>query len=160
MSDITIKISAGRAFPNCRAEVLLRVASEIEKSIGTPGEGFKFFLHTVVSGAMASGCSEEKFLATMLYVWRAAAAARASTAVAHLCRANPFPTGARTRPSRSRHQGHAFTVTVGYDLAGRPREIFADTSKAGTELAHMIANACIVINLALQRGAARRRRIS
>lgn len=83
MSDNTIEISAGCACPNCRAEVLLRVAREIEKSFGTPGGGFNLVLHTVVSGAMASGCSEEKFLATMRNAWRALAAARASTAVAH-----------------------------------------------------------------------------
>lgn len=83
MSGETIEISAGCACPGCRAEVLLRVASEIEKSFGTPGGGFNLVLHAVVSGAMASGCSEEKFLATMLGVWRAAAAARASTEVVH-----------------------------------------------------------------------------
>lgn len=66
----------------------------------------------------------------------------------------PLPARRQNETFSLRHQGHAFTVTVGYDPAGRPREVFADTSKAGTELAHMIADACVIISLALQCGVA------
>lgn len=50
------------------------------------------------------------------------------------------------------HAGHRFTVTVGYDAAGCPAEVFADGAKIGTDMAHMIADACVVISLALQHG--------
>lgn len=45
-----------------------------------------------------------------------------------------------------------FTVTVGFDLTGRPREVFADGAKIGTDIGHIIADACVVISLALQHG--------
>ena len=48
--------------------------------------------------------------------------------------------------------GFTFTVTVGFDLEGRPREVFADGVKIGTDLGHLIADACVVISLALQHG--------
>jgi hypothetical protein len=50
------------------------------------------------------------------------------------------------------HAGHRFTVTVGYDAAGCPAEVFADGAKIGTDMAHSIADACVVISLALQHG--------
>lgn len=51
-----------------------------------------------------------------------------------------------------RHMGHSFTVTVGYDLGGRPLEVFADGAKIGTDMGHIISDACVVISLALQHG--------
>lgn len=51
------------------------------------------------------------------------------------------------------HGGHAFTVTVGYDLTGRVREVFAGGTRIGTDLAHVIADACVALSLALQHGA-------
>lgn len=48
------------------------------------------------------------------------------------------------------HGGHRFSVTVGFDLDGRPLEVFADgrTSHMG----QMIADACVAVSLALQHG--------
>lgn len=48
--------------------------------------------------------------------------------------------------------GFAFTVTVGFDLSGRPLEVFADGVKIGTDIGHMVSDACVVISLALQHG--------
>lgn len=49
-------------------------------------------------------------------------------------------------------QGHAFTVTVGYDLAGMPREVFSDMAKAGSAMQAVLADACVLISIALQHG--------
>lgn len=50
------------------------------------------------------------------------------------------------------HAGFRFTVTVGFDLDGRPKEVFADGTRIGTDLAHVISDACVVLSLALQHG--------
>lgn len=48
--------------------------------------------------------------------------------------------------------GHAFTVTIGFDPAtGAPMEVFADTTKGG-QMAATLADACVVISIALQHG--------
>lgn len=60
------------------------------------------------------------------------------------------------RPSETfvlSHGGHEFSVTVGYSLDGRPLEVFAGGSKIGTDVGHILADACVVISLALQHGA-------
>lgn len=54
--------------------------------------------------------------------------------------------------TRIDHAGFVFTVTVGFDLSGRPREVFADGAKIGTDIGHIISDACVVISLALQHG--------
>lgn len=57
------------------------------------------------------------------------------------------------RPSRTLElsfAGHAFSVTVGMDLTGRPLEVFADGRTS--QLGHTIADACVAISLALQHG--------
>lgn len=48
--------------------------------------------------------------------------------------------------------GFSFSVTVGFDLTGRPLEVFADGVKVGTDIGHIISDACVVISLALQHG--------
>ena len=47
--------------------------------------------------------------------------------------------------------GHPITVTVGYDLTGLPREVFANTSRGG-DMAATLADACVLISIALQHG--------
>lgn len=59
------------------------------------------------------------------------------------------------RPALTReieHAGHRFSVTIGFDLTGRPREVFAGGSRIGTDLGHMIADHCVTVSLALQHG--------
>ena len=51
------------------------------------------------------------------------------------------------------YNGHEVTATVGYTTDGRPLEVFASVAKTGTEIAHMVADACVIISLALQHGA-------
>lgn len=49
---------------------------------------------------------------------------------------------------------HHFAVSFGFDLAtGRVNEVFADLP-GGSDMAAVVADACIVISLALQHGAA------
>ena len=47
--------------------------------------------------------------------------------------------------------GHPITVTVGLRLDGSPAEVFADTPRGG-DLQASIADACVLISLALQHG--------
>lgn len=57
------------------------------------------------------------------------------------------------RPAETRelcHQGQRFTVTVGFDLTGRPLEVFADGRTS--QLGHAISDACVAVSLALQHG--------
>lgn len=50
--------------------------------------------------------------------------------------------------------GHAFTVTIGLDPATwAPVEVFADTLKGG-DMAAALADACVVVSIALQHGIA------
>lgn len=46
-------------------------------------------------------------------------------------------------------QDHQITVTVGFDLAGCPREVFADAKRGGAMQA-TLADACVLISIALQ----------
>lgn len=49
-------------------------------------------------------------------------------------------------------QGHPFSVTVGIDpRTGKPAEVFADTEKGG-QMQATIADACVLISIALQHG--------
>lgn len=47
-------------------------------------------------------------------------------------------------------QGWPYFICVGYDDAGRPREVFADGSKQGSDMQAVMRDACIVISIALQ----------
>ena len=48
--------------------------------------------------------------------------------------------------------GHEFSVTIGLDpVTARPAEVFADTAKGG-QMQATIADACVVISIALQHG--------
>lgn len=61
------------------------------------------------------------------------------------------------RPNRTlalSHGDFAFTLTIGFDLDGCPREVFADGQRIGSGVAHVISDACVVISLALQHGCA------
>ena len=48
---------------------------------------------------------------------------------------------------------HSFTAAIGFDPAdGRPREVFLDGAKVGTEMAAILDDASVVLSLALQHG--------
>lgn len=46
----------------------------------------------------------------------------------------------------------AFTATVGFDECGRPREVFMTAGKEGSMLNALLADAAVVISIALQHG--------
>ena len=47
--------------------------------------------------------------------------------------------------------GHAFTVTIGFDADGQPREVFADNAKG--DMQAVISDACVWASIAMQFGA-------
>jgi hypothetical protein len=47
-------------------------------------------------------------------------------------------------------RGAPLTVCVGFDDAGAPREVFVDGPREGSDIQHLLADACVVISLALQ----------
>ena len=42
------------------------------------------------------------------------------------------------------------TVTIGYDADGVAREVFANGPKEGSDMLHVISDACVIISIALQ----------
>lgn len=62
-------------------------------------------------------------------------------------------------PARRQNRTHEITayggrwrVCVGYDGAGRAREVFMDGERVGSEVAHLLSDACVAISVALQHG--------
>jgi hypothetical protein len=60
-------------------------------------------------------------------------------------------------PSRRRCETHAIdwrgaplTVCIGFDDGGAPREVFVDGPREGSDIQHQLADACVVISIALQ----------
>ena len=51
------------------------------------------------------------------------------------------------------HDGSRFAISIGYDGAGRAREVFISGSKSGSGLEAILNDASIAISLALQHGA-------
>ena len=51
-------------------------------------------------------------------------------------------------------QATTYTVTVGFHLDGTPAEVFADGPKTGSAMQALLADACVVVSLALQHGIA------
>jgi hypothetical protein len=49
--------------------------------------------------------------------------------------------------------GHPITVTVGLRVDGSPAEVFADSARGG-DMAATLADACVLISIALQHGIA------
>ncbi len=59
------------------------------------------------------------------------------------------------RPSHSETlevAGQVFTATIGFDECGRPRELFLTAGKEGSMLNALLADAAVVISVALQHG--------
>lgn len=67
---------------------------------------------------------------------------------------NQLPNRRQNETVTLRYGAHEFTVTIGYDDSGAPKEVFANAAKSGTEISHLLADACVIISLALQYGAA------
>ncbi len=59
------------------------------------------------------------------------------------------------RPSltlEAEFKGHPIAITIGFDLTGAPREVFADNHKSGSDMQASLADACVIISIALQHG--------
>lgn len=66
---------------------------------------------------------------------------------------NPLPNRRPNRTCLTEWAGHPITVTIGLRLDGTPGEVFADTPRGG-DLQASIADACVLVSLALQHGIA------
>jgi hypothetical protein len=64
----------------------------------------------------------------------------------------PLPARRLSETAEVRHGETTFTVTIGFDDAGSPREVFADGHKEGSAMRHLLSDACIIISVALQHG--------
>jgi len=59
------------------------------------------------------------------------------------------------RPNQTRvirWAGSEFSVSIGFWLDGRPGEVFADGPRTGSAMQALLADACVVVSLALQHG--------
>jgi hypothetical protein len=60
------------------------------------------------------------------------------------------------RPNQTidlQHKGMTFVVTVGFDATtAAPMEVFGNASKAGSDFAALLADACVILSIALQHG--------
>ena len=63
-----------------------------------------------------------------------------------------LPTRRRSVTREVEYSGMPFTVTVGYDKAGAPKEVFADGVHNGSAMAVIISDACVLVSVALQHG--------
>ena len=50
------------------------------------------------------------------------------------------------------HGNMTFAVTLGYDLAGEPREVFTHGAKAGSAMDGILDDTCILLSIMLQHG--------
>jgi hypothetical protein len=64
----------------------------------------------------------------------------------------PLPNRRRAETSDIEVAGHRLTATVGFDRAGRPAELFLSGAKDGSGMAAILADAAVVISIALQHG--------
>lgn len=64
----------------------------------------------------------------------------------------PLPARRRNFSETVEFRGQPIAVTVGFDDAAMPREVFATGPKEGSDMAHTLSDACIVISVALQHG--------
>lgn len=61
----------------------------------------------------------------------------------------PLPTRRPNVTTDAVWSDHLITVTVGFDLVGSPREVFANAPRGGAMQA-TLADACVLISIALQ----------
>jgi hypothetical protein len=65
----------------------------------------------------------------------------------------PLPARRISRLVDIQFDGRSYTICVGYDEAGQPREAFVDGAKEGSGMRAMLSDACILASIALQYGA-------
>ena len=64
----------------------------------------------------------------------------------------PLPRRRRNETRTISYRGQPVVVTVGFDAAGVPREVFANGHKEGSDMQHVLSDACVVVSIALQHG--------
>lgn len=55
------------------------------------------------------------------------------------------------RPSATIETGFG-SVTIGYDMLGQPKEVFATGPREGSQMLHVLADSCVIISIAMQHG--------
>lgn len=65
-----------------------------------------------------------------------------------------LPDRRRNETFPTEYRGSKWVITVGFDDAGNPREVFANGPKEGSDMQHVLSDACVVISIALQHGIA------
>lgn len=48
--------------------------------------------------------------------------------------------------------GRSFTLTVGYDPAGAPKEVFVDGHREGSDMQALLSDVAVLVSIALQHG--------
>lgn len=66
----------------------------------------------------------------------------------------PLPQRRRNATVDAAFRGQPLSVTVGFDDSGAAREVFANGPREGSDMQHLLADACVVISIALQSGIA------
>lgn len=65
-----------------------------------------------------------------------------------------LPTRRQNETTSIQFGAKTLTVTVGFDRVGSAKEIFCSGPKDGSEMQHILADACVIISIALQHGIA------
>lgn len=61
-----------------------------------------------------------------------------------------LPHRRRNETRTIQHREQPIEVTVGFDAEGQPREVFATGPREGSDMQHVLSDACVLISLALQ----------
>lgn len=64
----------------------------------------------------------------------------------------PLPGRRPNITETAEYRGQPIAITVGFDLDGTPREVFANGAKEGSDMQHTLCDSCIIISIALQSG--------
>ena len=67
-------------------------------------------------------------------------------------RRTPLPARRQNQTVEVDFAGQRVIVCMGFDPAGAVREVFAAGHKAGSDMQHVIDDACVIISIALQHG--------
>ena len=64
----------------------------------------------------------------------------------------PLPTRRPSVTVTTEWQGRPLAIGIGFNTDGQPREVFVTGPREGSDLAHLLADLCVVISVALQHG--------
>lgn len=78
----------------------------------------------------------------------------AAATAARLALRMPLPDRRQNQTIEVEFGDQMLTVCMGFDPSGAVREVFAAGHKAGSDMQHVIDDACVIISIALQHGIA------